>query len=421
MEMREIFKRALLEAAEKMVRDQGKNPVFAAPLAVRVLAHIKVLLTDEDISKIALKVGPFDKERLKLTGSFFGPFLYPDYGSERWQKMKFRDFLQAFPEIAKVHPGESGDMVQVQTISTQDPSELSEKYRTLLFHTLKEIAVRGSQGVMQASVTPIPINQLAIWMNRSDAAFNVARLGYSSFLEWLQKVPEVKIKEENGVIRVGPTSLEAMTNESATESINMPAYLLVDGSDLMSTMHEILGSKPMQSQLPDWGKVLQYCRDKWPKLDWRGRYFIAQTADEHISMEGFTHYLEAVGFKVRSLNFEDQGATFEESRLARNQITLRGLERALQLIRDEATPAVLLIASHSNIVKPILEDLLRKKETSCQVGMLGFPERMPRQLISLKSEGLFVVDLEHGCGAFKKPLKRSFGINVEDITAEDIL
>jgi hypothetical protein len=424
MEIRQIFGRALQEAGEKMVADQGKNPVFAAPLAVRVLARLKNLLSDDDIRSIFARIGPLDKEKIKLTGNIFGPFLYPNLGPEEWSTLKFRDFLLAFPDVVKVHERESsGDMVQILTTSAEDRVELGNNYRSLLLRTLKEQLARSVGGVAGVgAVTPlIPINQLAIWMNRADTAFNVARLGYSSFLEWLQKVPEVKISDEDGVIRVGEVHASNSPGSTETGPITRTAYLLVDGCDLISTVHEILGSKPIQSQLPDWGKVLQFCRDKWPNMDWRGRYFIAQTPDEHHSMEGFTHYLEAVGFKVRSLNFDDNGYTFEESRSARNQVSQRGLEKGLQIISSEATPSVLLVASHSAVLKPLLEELLHKRGAQCQVGVLGFPEKMPRHLTALKRERLLIFDLESDCRAFKKPLKRSFGIDVEDIKAEDVL
>jgi hypothetical protein len=411
MDLRDFFGKALFDAAKQMVRDQGKNPVFAAPLAVRVLGRIKETLRPEVQKTLSKTLGLVDTNKLKLTGDLFGPHLYPDRTHSEWSRMKFRQFLDAFPEIVEILPGHSGDMVRVLNVEADDRGEISTLYRSLLLRTLEEQLSRTSESL-------IPISQLAIWLGKANKTFNIARLGYSSLLEWLQNVPEVQIQRDGVDIRVGRSSIPF--EEEQTEKLT--AYLLVDSSDILAALHEIIGSKPSPSQLPDWGKVLQFCRNKWPQFDWKGHYFLASSPSENKPLESFIHYLEAVGFKkVWRIAFEEDLSDFERSRQERRRSTYLGIEKALAHIRDQGRPGAVIVASHNADLFTLLQQLLRKTDPKPTVGALAFVERFPSTLSSLKREGLVLMDIERECNAFKIGLGRRVGLAPDDITADDIL
>jgi uncharacterized protein len=398
---REDLKQTLAEAAADIADEQQRDIVFAAPLAVRV-AH-----------RLAERLGERDS---KLTGALFGPILYPNDPPEKWHALKFRHFLEAFPDVVQVFKGPSGDMVRLLKPSARDPGDLNRRYRMLLLDTLSGL-LRDHQ------IESIPANQLAIWMKKKMPAFNVSHLGYSSLSEWLENVPEVNVKHVEGIVRVrfSDAAPQAGLASMPHAAELRPAYFLVDSTDLHAVMHEILEAKPTQAQLPDWAKVLQYCRDRWPNFDWRCRYFMALTPAEHRTVQGLINYLQAVSFKVVKLNLQDEGSSFEELRQARAQTTLGGLEKALRIIRDEGQPGAVLVASHNAGLGGPLAALLGATDPDREVGVVGLSEKMPAEYLALKNQGLRVIDLERDCHAFKKPLNRSLGYDLEDIPADEIL
>jgi hypothetical protein len=95
--------------------------------------------------------------------------------------------------------------------------------------------------------------------------------------------------------------------------------------------------------------------------------------------------------------------------------------KALDIIRDAGQPGAVLVASHNAGISEALAKFVKGADPLHQIGVVGFAEKMPTTVIDLKSEGLLLLDLERDCHAFKKPLKRSLGYNLDDISAQEIL
>ena len=104
------FRQALLTATEELANEQQRDIIFAAPLALRVLERLKRAIGEEKARELAGNLG---ERQLKLTGSLFGESLCPTVPPEERPALKFRQFLEAFPDIVQVFKGPSGDMVRL--------------------------------------------------------------------------------------------------------------------------------------------------------------------------------------------------------------------------------------------------------------------------------------------------------------------
>src|SRR5689334_8184128 len=94
---RDFFFNLLADAAAELSTTAQSEFVFAAPLAAR----IKVLCR----ARLGEPAPAFDAR-------LFGPVLFPDLSPDVQVRLKFRDFLERFPELVSVLKGSSGDKVK---------------------------------------------------------------------------------------------------------------------------------------------------------------------------------------------------------------------------------------------------------------------------------------------------------------------
>src|SRR2546428_1943653 len=95
---RKFFAELLTQALREFTEKQGRDVVYAAPLANRVRELLRVRLGDD---------------KAELDGRFFGPALYSELSQVDHANLKFRDFLDAFPDVVEVFPTPSGDRVRI--------------------------------------------------------------------------------------------------------------------------------------------------------------------------------------------------------------------------------------------------------------------------------------------------------------------
>lgn len=385
MKVSPTFLRELLQtAANEMAEKQGRDIVFAAPLANLIQQNLRRKLAND---------------ALQLDGALYGPVLFPHLDGREQAGLKFRNFLEAFPDLVEVFRGPSGDMVRVlHSTQTQRIDEVSPQYRAMLVRAMRELAEARREDT-------VPAVQLAKWFKKQAPDFDPKRLSADSFLDWLGKqsdIVEVSHREFGGRVRLcSRQSPEAgLTQSNAVQT----GYLLVDSVDVLSSLHAILGSKPSAAHLPDWTQLLKFAKERFPAGEWRGRYFMTLGRQPTDSTDGFKAYLEAVGYKVIQLGIESEPTAMDQAIQERAHVNRNAISKMLQALENQA--AHVLVVSHSDTLTLPLQRLLERKTANIVIGVVGFPERLADGLAQLKNSGLTVIDAERDAKLFKQTIPR---------------
>lgn len=390
---RSFFADLLRQALQELADRQGRDILFAAPLANHAQQILRRRLADENIV---------------LNGALYGPALFPDLPPQEHARVKFRNFLEMFPDQVEVFRGPSGDMVRLLKAGHGDKvDDLRTRYRGLLKQSMQELTkLRGEAAV--------PAIQLAKWLKKRQPDFDTRKVQHSSLVDWLETeedLVEVTNREFGGQVRLLESS---ESGKRATDAVvQVPAaYLVVDSLDILSALHDMLGVKPAANQLPDWRQLLSYLGQRFPASEWKGRYFISLCRSPTDSTEGLRRYLEAIGFKVIQLILEVGPASLEETvheRLVANRLAVSKMLGALL-----GQQSHVFVVSHSDSNAFPLAKLLEAKAPEIQVGVVGFPERIAESVVRLRSSGLVVIDIERDARLFKKPLARRQVLTPED-------
>lgn len=382
---RNFFGELLMQALREFGEKQGRDVVYAAPLANRLRELLRVRLGNDNAE--------FD-------GRFFGPALYPELSSVDQAGLKFRDFLEAFPEMVEVFPTPSGDRVRVlDPEHSKRIEDLGQRYKSMLMDALRELAEFRNEPL-------VPTVQLVKWLKKRDPEFDPRRLNYGSMTDWLSSlgdIVEVSHLEHGGRVRlIGSAALASEPPKPMPST--RAGYLLVDSVDALSALHEVLGSKPSQAQLPDWGKVLRFVQQRFPAQLWKGRYFMALQRSQHDQLEGFRSYLEAVGYVVIPLEVQGDSLDIHRTVEERAAATNSALKRMLAAMKGQ--DAHVLLVSHSGAISEDLLQLVKERPPGAQVGLLCITDMLPDGLRRLRDVGAIILDLEKDARAFKEALPR---------------
>jgi hypothetical protein len=382
---KQLFWQVLFEASHELAEKHGRDVIFAAPLANLIQQKLR--------RKLA-------KPTLELTGPLYGASLFPDVSPAAYGGIKFRQFLESFPDLVEVFRGPSGDMVRVLKAAQEHKvEELTAKYRELLLNAMQELSLERKEPF-------VPAVQLAKRLKKLDAAFDPKRAGYSSLVDWLEgqkEIVEVSHREFGGRVRLANPMV---TGQPAAEKASpVPVgYLVVDSADMLSVLHGVLAGKPTGGQLPDWSNLLRFFRERFPGTEWKARYFMTLGKGPIDTTEGFKGYLEAVGFKVIQLVMGDDALPLEqmlEERAKTNRLAVGKMLGALP--RQGAH--VFVVSHNDSIALPLLQ-LLESRNQDSSVGVVGFPERMAEGVLRLKQSGLTVFDIERDARVFKQAIPR---------------
>ena len=383
-----LFWQVLFEASHELAERNGRDVIFAAPLANLIQQKLRRKLADEN---------------LELAGPLYGPALFPDLAPTAYSGIKFRSFLEAFPDLVEVFRGPSGDMVRVVKGAQEGKAEeLALKYRDLLNRAMQEISLERGEDT-------VPAVQLAKRLKKFDPAFEPKRAGYASLVDWLEgqkDIVEVTHREFGGRVRLLKPTAKAEPSVPAGAGAQqvLAGYLIVDSSDILAALHGVLGGKPTGTQLPEWSNLLRFFREHFPGAEWKGRYFMTLGKSPADTTEGFKGYLEAIGFKVIQLALGAEDRTVEElveERLKANRVAVA---KMLTAVMDQG--AHVFVVSHSESAVMPLEKLLESRAPGASIGVVGFPERMAEGILALKKSGLTVFDIERDARVFKQPVPR---------------
>jgi hypothetical protein len=336
---------------------------------------------------------------LELNGSLYGQALFPHLSAVEHAGLKFRNFLEAFPELVEVFRGPSGDMVRVlHSAQANRVEELAAKYREALANAMHELTESRKEST-------VPAVQLAKWLKKLVPDFNTKRIGFNSLFDWLERqndLVEVSHREFGGRVRLLPSEPKP---ESPASKANIPTgYILVDSVDVLSTLHTILSVKPSSQQLPDWGALLRFLKERYPAVEWKGRYFMTFGRNPTEATDGFKAYLEAIGYKVIQLALESDPLPLEEVLLERATTNRSAVAKMIHALVGQNVH-VFVVSHNDSIVLP-LSKVLEKKPTQAVVGVIGFPERMAESVIRLKPSSLVVIDADKDAKLFKQTIPR---------------
>jgi hypothetical protein len=382
---REFFWQLLSEASHELAERNGTDVIFAAPLATLIQRKLRQKLADNT---------------LELAGPIYGPALFPELPPAAHGGLKFRNFLEVFPDLVEVFRGPSGDMVRVVKGSQEvKVEELRARYRGVLVQAMHELSTERNELI-------VPAVQLAKRLKKLDLGFEPRRVGHSSLVDWLERqtdLIDVSHREYGGRVRLLDSKPQANTAEQ-DPSMPQVGYLLVDSSDMLAALHGILGGKPSGDQLPQWANLLRFCREQIRLAEWRARYFMTLGKSPADNTEGFKTYLEAVGFKVVQLVLGGEALSMEallEERLKANRTAVGKMLAAI----SNRTAHVFVVSHSESIAAPLLE-LLKCRMCGVRIGVVGFPERMGDGLLKLKDSGLLIIDIERDAKVFKQPIPR---------------
>ncbi len=381
---RQFFSELLDQALREFTEKQGRDVVYAAPLANRVRELLRVKSGDD---------------KAELGGTLFGPALYPELNAVEQAGLKFRDFLDAFPQVVEVFQTPSGDRVKVlDSEHSKRIDDLGARY--------KEILIGALQDLVQYRKEPtVPTVQLIKWLKKRDPEFDVRKLGFMSLADWLESMRntvELTHREFGGRVRLVEQPPAGQT--AAAPSPVSTGYLLVDSVDVLGALHELLGTKPSQSQLPDWGLLFRFVQQRVPAGTWKGRYFMAIQQQQMDSLEGFRSYLEAVGYSVIPLASEGDPLDVARKLKERASATVTAIKRMLVALKGQKCHV--MVVSHSAEIVEELSALLKDRAADAQIGVLCIPEMLPERLRRLQDSGLVTLDLEKEAGVFKQTLPR---------------
>jgi hypothetical protein len=389
---REFFSDLLDQALREFTEKQGRDVVYAAPLANRVRELLRVKSGDD---------------KAELSGTLFGPALYPELNAVERAGLKFRDFLDAFPQAVEVFQTPSGDRVKVlDTEHAKRVDDLGTRYKGILIGALQDL-------VQFRKEPTVPTVQLIKWLKKRDPEFDIRKLGFTSLADWLESLRdtvELTHREFGGRVRFVEKPLAEQTPTS-TPPLVSTGYLLVDSVDILSALHELLGTKPSQSQLPDWGQLVRFVQQRVPAGTWKGLYFMAIQQQQMDSLEGFRSYLEAVGYAVIPLASEGDPLDMARKLKERASATVSAIKRMLTALKGQK--GHVLVVSHSTEIVEELSELLKARAPEVQIGVLCIPEMLPERLRRLRDSGLAIFDLEKEAGVFKQTLPRKKLISAE--------
>jgi hypothetical protein len=382
---RQLLWQVLFEASHELAEKHGRDVIFAAPLANLVQQKLRRKLADAT---------------LELAGPLYGPALFPDLPPAAYGGLKFRSFLESFPDLVEVFRGPSGDMVRIlKAAQEQKVEELAARYRDLLLKAMHEISQDRNEPF-------VPAVQLAKRLKKLDAGFDPRRAGYASLVDWLEgqkDIVEVSHREFGGRVRLTNSTSAAQLSATKTSAVAV-GYLVVDSADMLSVLHGVLGGKPAGGQLPEWSNLLRFFRERFPGTEWKARYFMTLGKGPVDTTEGFKGYLEAVGFKVIQLVMGDDILPLEQMLEERAKANRTAVSKMLNAIPKTGSH-VFVVSHNDSIALPLLQ-LLDSRGPEVSIGVVGFPERMAEGVIRLKASGLMIFDIERDARAFKQPIPR---------------
>ena len=407
---RATLERALRDALNAMQRKNQKHEQHAAPLAVQVSKQLATLIGTEKVAKISSRFG---MENFKLVPPIYGPILYPE---SDLRDLGFRDFLKAFPNIVEVRESFNGDVVIPVGQPLYNREELRKRYLELLIVTIRDLIARtGKQKV--------PMPTVGLWLNKKDSSFDVAELHCDSLSDWIRSLSEVNLHEDGTVSLSETAPIESKTNREETSlPQRRKAYLIIDSTDIISNLFAVIGNRSADGNLPDWSKILLFCKEHYAEFDWVARYFLAQNQEETISSAGFLNYLKATGIRPHAFDLRSAGKSFDETLEARKTLTKDIMVKTIVHHAQANEAAVIAVCSHDpELYEPLLHFQNTAPATD-RVILFGFRERMPCEFHELERHGVKTLDLELDCAAFKEPLKRqSLLRRIEDFDPRETL
>ncbi len=382
---RQLFWQMLFDASHELAEKHGRDVIFAAPLANLIQQKLRRKLAKDD---------------LELTGALYGPALFPDLSSTAHSGLKFRNFLESFPDLVEVFRGPSGDMVRVVKAAQElKVEELAARYRDLLVRAMQELSRERNE-------PSVPAVQLVKRLKKFDPVFEPKRAGYTSLVDWLEgqkDLVEVSHREFGGRVRLTDMTANVQLPAAKASSVAI-GYVFVDSADMLTALHVILGGKPAGPQLPEWSHLLRFLRERFPGTEWRGRYFMTLGKSPADTTEGFKGYLEAVGFKVIQLALPGDMRPLEEMLEERCKANRVAVAKMLGAVAGQG--AHVFVVSHNESIALPLSTLLESKRSDVSVGVIGFPERMAESVLRLNESGLTVFDIERDAKLFKQPVPR---------------
>lgn len=265
---RQFFAALLNDAAAALAERNNSESLFAAPLAARIKDLLRIRLADPDAN---------------LNGQFFGPVLYPDLSSEDQALLKFRHFLESFPEFVEVNRMPSGDKVRllgpdehndieavdsIKTIVNSVESKNSQKATPLAYLIIDSASFLENLHVILGGVKPGP-KSLPNWdqlrkylqahfpANEWKALFLMAVAnaqgdgveGFKGYLEAvgfqvLQLGLESQPAEMGGIIkersRVSALAASKLLSHIATAGTNTHVFVVTHASTVATALSELL-------------------------------------------------------------------------------------------------------------------------------------------------------------------------------------
>ena len=377
---RATLENCLLDALADLLGRNQEEFVFAAPLAVKIRDYLRSKTGDP---------------KLEFKGELFGPILKLSASLAQARLLRFRDFLEAFPELVRVFSTDSGDRVKVLATDLIERRErVRQHYKKILSEVLGESVAASSDG--------ISIVQLAKALQKRDPDFDTGKIGYKSFADWLESHQELARLEGR---TKGARVISASRNGNANPFDQRPTtYVLVDSANVLSCLHEIIGGKPQAGQMPDWAAFLRFIKNYAPTEQVEALYFLAITPDQVGSTEGFRSYLKAVGYKVVNLSTSEESRNLEEALINRAKATEMALSRTVAMLVGKA--AHIIIVGQGQNLRPCLEMLANAEVKGSALALAGFSENLsPDFQLLIEGKRIHFIDLEKDAKIFKEPLR----------------
>ena len=393
---KQTLEKALQESLQKMQRKEQKSELHAAPLARVVSKKLSALIGSDKATEISSKLG---LSNFKLVSAIFGEALYP---GRDFRDLGFRDFLKAFPDLVELREKFDGDIVIPKPQDSTTIEELKDRYLALLIETIREQVERT--GLVQ-----IPISLAGLWLKKKDPNFDVSDIQFHSLSEWIRSVPDVTLHED-GTVSLAISASDNTGGQKQQKPKRERAYIIIDSTDVIAQLYSVIGNRSAEGNLPDWGKLVEAMKKRYPKFDWAARYFLSQTLDEAEAMSGFVHYLRNVGIEPHAFEFSAAGKSFDATLEARRAITRDIVARTIAFHALLNQAAIIVVVSHDEGLAGALLTLQKASTTHDRVVVVGFTERMPAELLELQQHGVKLLDLETDIGAFKKPLNRRHSV-----------
>ena len=183
-------------------------------------------------------------------------------------------------------------------------------------------------------------------------------------------------------------------------AVGRNTYLLVDGENIDATLGNILGHRPSPDERPRWDRLLTFLEQRWDQPV-TGLFFLVANGE---LPHAFVQALLALGFRPIALS----GASNEK-------VVDIAIQRTLEALVGR--PGDVVLASHDGDFLPQLERVCDGR----RVAAIGFPEFRNRGFLSLASQGLEFLDLEHDAKAFNVRLPRVRIIPIDEFDPLEFL